>query len=125
MQALDGCQRDAVGVDGGDGCFLGAQSKSGVKILGHRADVLDTSLLAFEAPLFDRQNRDALENCGTVDRFDIGLGVAIGIGRDGAGREDVADDVLVVPMPTLPPKSWRMTLPVSMAERMYQSPVVP
>src|SRR5262245_21469548 len=82
MQALDGCQRDSLCIDGRDRLVIVAESEGAVEILRHWTDVANVVRLTVEAPSGDRQRDNVTQNRVHIDRRECRLGSTIARARE-------------------------------------------
>src|SRR5439155_16726763 len=71
IQPLDGCQRDTVGVNGGDGLIVLTDLKGCGKVLGYRADMANSGVLALVAPGLNGDTGKALQTVAPIRRSEI------------------------------------------------------
>jgi hypothetical protein len=81
VQALDGRQRHAVGIDGGDAGVALAQAERGLELLRPRAGMADGRIVS----RLHRQPGYSLQHCPAVHGLEVVLRVAVAPGGPTAG----------------------------------------
>ena len=85
VEALDGGEGDAGGVDGGDGAIVFADVERGVEVLGCGANVANGFVLGFVVPGGDGKGGDFVEDFAGLCGSEIFFGVAVAEGGPGTG----------------------------------------